>query len=235
MKIDCIADLHGYLPKLEGGDLLIIAGDICAIDRIPEWVEFYAWLKAQNYRQKLYIGGNHDNMLAQTISSHQTRVMGIAERFDDLDNVEYLLDSGFEFEGLKFWGSPWTPWFPEVHPKCKAFMGNETLLKEKFDLIPDDTDILITHGPPWGMLDLVEDDNCPCAYGCKKPVGSKSLLERIWKLKLKLHVFGHIHEGYGELVMKSPGYGDENISRIINCSLMNQYYQPVNKPVRIEL
>ncbi len=217
MKITCIADLHGYLPQLEGGDLLIIAGDITARDKIPEWVEFYSWLKAQNYRQKLLIGGNHDNLLSQSLSTHQARVMGLLEEMPGLENHEYLQDSGFTFEGLNIWGSPWTNWFRGVNPKCKAFMATESVLKDKWALIPDDTDILITHGPPFGVLDRAADGtHC----------GSKCLADRLLELKLRLHVFGHIHEGYGS---------QDERHLTVNCSLMNEFYVPVNKPVTIEI
>ncbi len=235
MKIDCIADLHGNLPILEGGDLLIIAGDICARDKVPEWFRFFEWLKEQNYRKKLLVAGNHDNVLAQSISTLESKAMGLYE--ETIEGYEYLCDSGTKFEGLKIWGTPWTPLFPRVHPKCKAFMGTEYFLEKKFALIPDDTDILISHGPPFGMMDLVPDSDCPCheTYNCKKPVGSKSLFERINNLKLKLLVFGHVHEGYGRGVLKRPGFGTENNTQCINCSYVNERYEPVNKPIRIEI
>lgn len=248
MKITCIADLHGHLPKLDGGDILIIAGDITASDKIIEYCRYFDWLKKQKYKKIIVIGGNHDNLLAHTISTEECRNMGIFEGDDGLDHVEYLLDNGtlFEYEEeietesgtkmiprkLKIWGSPWTNWFRGINPKCKAFMGNEELLFSKWKMIPKDTDILITHGPPFGCMDKTYEG---------KYVGSKSLADALLKLKLKLHVFGHIHEGYGQqhqaLSAKTPW--DTHLEPIghlsINCSLMNQYYQPVNKPVTIEI
>ncbi len=77
MKITCLSDLHGNLPVLSGGELLIIAGDIAASDRVEEYYRFYDWLKDQDYKQKLYIGGNHDNFLAHCISSQEEEEMGL--------------------------------------------------------------------------------------------------------------------------------------------------------------
>ena len=142
MIIDCISDLHGFYPDLEGGDLLIVAGDLTSRDTKEQHIDFSMWLAAQNYSHKVVIAGNHDNRLI---------LLGGPVKAPRLD---YLLDSGTEFQGLKIWGSPWTKWFPQVNPKCSAFMlKTEDELAEKWKLIPDDIDVLVTHGPPHGILD----------------------------------------------------------------------------------
>jgi Icc-related predicted phosphoesterase len=212
--------MHGFYPKLEGGDLLIIAGDITASDTVPQLKEFFDWFQAQKYRKKVLVGGNHDNFLSHSLSTYEGLRMGLIEHYNEND-YEYLLDSGTEFEGLKIWGSPWTPWFSGVHPKCKAFMLSEKELEKKWKLIPENTDILITHGPPYACLDQnMDGEFC----------GSKSLDKRLSKVYLKYHVFGHIHEAYGQ------SYGPMNSQHLsINCSHVNFHYKPVNKPVRIEL
>src|SRR6187402_1527746 len=186
MKITCVADLHGFYPKLDGGDLLIIAGDLTSRDEIEQYEEFSDWLKAQEYRKKIFISGNHDNRM--TDKSAQKYFCPIKRNYEEF---EYLCDSGTEFEGLKIWGSPWTKTFEGINPKCCAFtVDTEEELAAKFALIPEDTDILITHSPPFGILDH-------CSNG---HVGSKSLRSTINRIKPKIHIFGHIHENGGTKV-----------------------------------
>jgi Icc-related predicted phosphoesterase len=212
MKVTCISDLHGYYPILNGGDLLIVGGDLTARDTQKEHLEMLSWLGRQDYKKKVFIAGNHDNFL------QHTKLIPI----EDL-GIEYLYDSGTEFEGIKIWGSPWSLWFSGVNPVCKAFMDSETHLERKFKKIPDNTDILITHTPPYGILDKNEG-----GASC----GSVSLLKHLDRVKPKLHVFGHIHEqGGGELLYK---HIKEN-TWCANCSYVNERYKPVNKPYEFEL
>jgi len=221
MIIDCISDLHGFFPELEGGDLLIIAGDMTARGTAKEYMDFFAWFKWQDYRKKIFIGGNHDSFFQQCIPTSEAKMMGV----HDDDHFDYLFDSGTEFEGLKIWGSPWSLWFKGVNPKCTAFMGSEDDLEKKFALIPEDTDILITHSPAYGILDGVTNFSYGKSYWC----GSKSLWGHIKnRIKPKLHIFGHIHEMGGHMV-------DAVTTKFVNASYVNERYEPVNKPVRIEL
>lgn len=229
MIIDCIADLHGHYPKLEGGDLLIVAGDWTTSDKPHEVLEFGLWINNQKYKRKIVIAGNHDNMIQET-----PRI------FEGLPNfvLTYLCDSGTEFEGLKIWGSPWTKTFPGMNPHCKAFTcDTEEELAEKWALIPEDTDILITHGPPYGIMDAVHREVfCGGRGGW---VGSESLLEKVFRIRPKLHVFGHIHEGYGRYNHTPREGSSENLGitpvTFVNCSHVNERYKPVNKPVRVVL
>lgn len=112
-----------------------------------------------------------------------------------------------------------------MHPLCKAFcLDTDEELARQWAKIPDDTEILITHSPPYGILDMVDD-----RYNCGNyHVGSKSLLDRIDQLKnLKLVIFGHIHGGYGQI--------ERNGVIFVNASIQTEYFEPVNKPIRIEL
>lgn len=209
MIIDCISDIHGYFPKLEGGDLLLIAGDLTARDELHQFEEFKQWLKRQNYTKKVFIAGNHDNFL---FSLENPR-----EYFEE---AVYLCDSATEFAGLKIWGSPWTKNFFGQNPLCKAFgLDFDTQMLEKFDQIPEDTDILITHSPPQGILDNTGGARVGCPY----------LKTKILKMtNLKLHLFGHIHEGYG---IQDGNSG----MKFINASFVNEYYQPIHAPIRMHL
>jgi Icc-related predicted phosphoesterase len=212
MIIDCISDLHGHYPELKGGDLLIVAGDLTAHDNDAGYLKFYAWLHKQEYKKYVIIAGNHDHMIewGQTI-------------IDRLDRTHYLQDSGTEFDGLKIWGSPWTLSFEGMNPQCTAFtVETEEELSEKWALIPNDIDILVTHCPPRCYLDLItlpsgEDQLC----------GSASLnYASTQRIKPKYHIFGHIHEHGGRFFRTED-------TLFINASYVNEYYEPINTPIRI--
>ncbi len=247
MIIDCISDLHGHYPKLEGGDLLILAGDYTASDKITQWAEFFNWLKEQPYQNKVLIAGNHDRFFESGFPKTQKEADELKEVQSFLRDMgemvetdfEYLCDSGTEIwteyqitkwgtrptpnaKKLKIWGSPWTKWFPEVNPKCTAFMlKTEEELAEKWALIPEDTDILITHSPAYAIFDQIGKHKIDS-------VGSLSLGNMICNRNIKLHVFGHIHESYG--------YGSPIVDLIsVNASHVNEHYKPVNKPIRVIL
>ena len=231
MIIDCVSDLHGYYPELEGGDLLILAGDYTLSDRVRDWAEFFSWLRKQNYRKKILIAGNHDNFLQNGFprtaqEAHDLREVRefLSIDYDDID-FEYLCDSGTEFEGLKIWGSPWTQTFTGMNPRCMAFTyDTEEELEAKWSMIPEDTDILITHSPPYGILDGIEQRNETLLH-----VGSTSLRKQVLSNRLpnlRFHIFGHIHLQGGKRV-------DTTLTSFVNCSILNEDYDPVNKPVRV--
>lgn len=215
MIIDCISDLHGFYPKLEGGDLLIVAGDLTARDEEKEWVKFETWLFNQKYKQKIIVAGNHDNFM-QSMDEHR-----VWKYWNRIPHVTYLCDSGTKFENLKIWGTPWTKTFKGMNPHCKAFtVDTEEELADKIEMIPQDTDILITHSLPWTILDKTV---------AGRHAGSTHLFGYIkYACRPKLHVFGHIHEAYGQI---------EHFTGCIsvNASHVNEKYQPVNKPIRVIL
>jgi Icc-related predicted phosphoesterase len=221
MIIDCISDLHGYLPELTGGDLLIIAGDLTAMDTDKEHFDFmenigYHQMFKDKYEKVIYIAGNHDGFLDPKTKRHGRL------RTPRHWNVYYLCDSGIKHNGLNIWGSPWTPTFHSWF-----FMKNRgDQIKEMWDKIPDDTNILITHGPPFGIQDEVagfDKHNNGKFAGCEEL--SVTIRDRL--KNLKLHVFGHIHDGYGRV--------DANGITYINASIMDRNYRPVNKPIRVEI
>lgn len=228
MIIDCISDLHGFYPKLKGGDLLIVAGDLTATDTPDEYIYLCGWLLDQNYSKKIFIGGNHDNFLQQ-----------IPDFFKVCGYCEYLCDSGTEFQGLKIWGSPWTKRFKGMNPLCMAFtVDTDEELAEKWALIPDDIDILVTHSPAIGIMDHVglQGENS----------GSLSLMKKARSLRnLKLFVCGHVHEGHGlitphdlsETALAFPTRIPtcKSMPYLVNASHVNENYKPVNDPIRVEL
>lgn len=258
MIIDCIADLHGFYPKLDGGDLLIVAGDLTARDTEKENSQFFDWLYQQNYTGIVFIAGNHDNVIEKDPyffnRSNPKRIEELTR--NAAVKVQYLCDSGTEFEyeiqvdhpcsndrisidvlcyekrKLKIWGSPWTKTFEGMNPHCKAFTcDTEEELEEKWKKIPYGVDILITHSPPFKILDQVCYINA--GEDVAEHVGSTSLKEYVLnKVKPKLWIWGHIHEAYGqrEIVLDYP-----NTITCVNASHVNEHYKPVNKPIRIIL
>lgn len=235
MIIDCISDLHGFYPELEGGDLLIVAGDLTARDLPEEYLCFGEWIRNSKYKYKIVVAGNHDCSLHKSyFHSDPPEKSSFPKMFINpfiLFGADYLCDSGTEFEGLKIWGSPWTKTFPGMNPHCKAFtVDTEDELADKYEYIPHDIDILITHSPPFGVGDGIDKLH----DGSLFHVGSKSLFGWFkYVIRPKLHVFGHIHEGYGQYEV-FLGYNDTMV-KSINASHVNEKYQPVNPPIRIIL
>ncbi len=219
MIIDCIGCLHGFFPVLQGGDVLIITGDLTPSDKLEQYLEFNLWLKKQDYDIKIVIGGNHDMLLEKGIDCK------ISDDYIALikpilaEKTIYLENSGTEYKGLKFWGTPHSLWFDRINPHCTAFTGHEDELKEKYDLIPNDIDILVSHSPPFNILDH-NDNDFPC--------GSTSLKDVIDRINPKLFICSHIHEQGGKIFK----YNDITF---INCSIMNADYHPTNLPIRIIL
>jgi Icc-related predicted phosphoesterase len=246
MSITAISDLHGHYPDLPGGDLLIVAGDLTKSDETYELRQFLRWIRNQNYEKKVFISGNHDNWL---IGSWPAGTKGPFGENGAFYYFDYLLDSGTEFEyrhyiqfpaliqnppvdilvgkdrKLKIWGSPWTKRFEGMNPHCMAFtVETDEELAEKWALIPDDIDILITHCPPDGIMD------CVGSYknGKMEHTGSVSLRKRVLQIKPKLHVFGHIHEYGGQKIQIGT-------TLFVNASLVDEHYHPLHKRVDIKL
>jgi Icc-related predicted phosphoesterase len=199
-RIHAISDLHGQIPYLPGGDLLIVAGDLTMSGEKWETKMFASWLdNLSNYQEKVVIGGNHDRYL-----THKN---------NPFKKAHYLLNSSITLFGYKIWGSPYTPSFGNWF-----FMKNRgQQMKEIWDQIPEDTDILVTHGPPYGILDQNRND-IPC--GCEE------LRRAVDRIRPKYHVFGHIHEEYGQT--------EKNGTTFINCSYMDQDYEPRGTYAEVE-
>ena len=214
MRIVCISDTHNLHEgiNLPDGDILIHAGDFTARGTLPEIEKFLIWFGSQTHKYKLLISGNHDIMF-DTDRDLIDRVLTTLS-----PNVIYLRDSGVEIAGEFIWGSPWVKGLPYW-----AF-GNKKHLRQVWALIPENTTILITHMPAWGHLDNLTNVG---------RLGSESLAVRVHDLhKLKLHVFGHIHEGYG---MKD--YGRPIRVNAAQCSeptiVGSNYIQ--NTPIVVEI
>ena len=210
MKITFISDTHGKHQELETkslqGDLFIHAGDVSNIGKKEGVESFLDWYKNLNFEHKIFIAGNHDYYFER---EEQVKIAQLIPK-----EIIYLNDSGIQIEGINIWGSPIQPWFYDWAFNRKR--GAE--IKKHWDLIPNNTDVLITHGPPFGILDATMTGT---------HVGCDDLLEKVNIVKPKIHVFGHIHEAYGVRDLDGTKY--------INASVLDLRYRMVNSPIEIDL
>lgn len=210
-RLVCISDTHNLHRNIvvPDGDVLIHAGDATVRGTESEVEDFLRWFSRLPHQHKIFVAGNHDWLYED--NNRFARLLTASF------NIEYLQDSSIEIKNLKIYGSPWQPRFFDW-----AFNLNRGAeLAEKWRLIPDDTDVLITHGPPHGILDEVPRSIWTENTGCEE------LRARVKKICPKLHVFGHIHCGYGQI--ESSGV------KFVNASICDEEYHPTNVPVVVDL
>jgi Icc-related predicted phosphoesterase len=208
LRIVAISDTYGQHRKLNlpEGDVLIHAGDISNKGDDLEIFDFINWFENQNFKSKIFIAGNHDFYFERNTPKEIEKLLP--------KDIYYLNDSGVEIGGIKFWGSPITPWFYNW-----AFNRHRGIdIAKHWELIPQDIDVLITNGPMFKRL----DENIE-----GKHVGCKDLFIKSQALNLKAHIFGHIHESYG-IVER------QNI-KFLNASVLNEKYQLVNNPLVLDV
>jgi Icc-related predicted phosphoesterase len=195
LRVVCVSDTHGRhkaLGEIPDGDVLVCAGDFTETGSLQEVAEFSAWLKALPHKHKIVIAGNHDvtfepgTYIDNWDRFHKTmQDPTVAKQTLEASGCVYLEDSSFEVEGIKFFGTPHQPEFNNWAFNSKR--GSEC--RTKWDQIPLDTDVLITHGPPLGHGDVLNK---------KKKAGCVDLLHSVQQVvRPSYHIFGHIHEGYG--------------------------------------
>lgn len=222
-RVVATSDTHGMLHEAEvpDGDILVLAGDILpnfystsarwsdaerqlqALDELATWVT-----DCMSHRKVVLVAGNHD-WVFQLEPKQARKVLAAYPK------IVYLEDAGAEILGVRFWGSPWQPEF------CGwAFNlprdGRE--LRRAWAKIPAELDVLVTHGPPHGILDLVERG---------ERVGDALLLERVRTVKPRVHVFGHIHGSYGRETVGETEF--------LNVALCDESYMPVQRPLVLDL
>lgn len=220
MKTWIISDTHGKHRLLDipnNIDMCIFAGDAGTVKNpsmnVNSILDFLDWFKSLNHiKYKIMIAGNHCTSIEA----------GLVTRGDIHESITYLEHEYIEIEGLKIFGSPYTPEFHNW-----AFNVSRHKLDPYWQDIPNDIDILITHGPPKGILDLTKRngyDQCGC----------KSLLNRVKITQPRFHIFGHIHTEEG---CSNAGIYEMNglKTKFINASVLNLDYQICNNGFIIEI
>ena len=206
MKFVAIGDTHGFHREviLPEGDVLLHAGDITDYGTKEEVIDFVEWMASLNFTHKIFIGGNHDIYLDE----YPVDLLEILS-----PELIYLNNRGVTLDGIKIWGSPVSPDFPNM-----AFGKTRGLeMEQHWHYMPLEIDILLTHTPPFGILDKSSE---------RLKLGCSVLLEKVKAIKPAFHVFGHIHASYGQL--KTPE------TTFINASILDSLLGPVNLPIAFE-
>jgi len=212
IKLVFISDTHGKHSDqnflVPDGDFIIHCGDVSSYGTESQILDFCDWFEKLPHTHKIMIPGNHDFLFEKKYD--------VAKNITDSRNINLLIDSGIELEGIKFWGSPITPWFHNW--AFNRYRGSN--IQDHWDKIPQDIDVLITHGPPAYLgnnLGRVQEG---------EDVGCYDLYKAIQRVKPKINCFGHIHEGYGTYI--------EEETLFINCSILNRRYVRTNDPISID-
>eukprot|EP00128_Syssomonas_multiformis_P009588 Colp12_sorted_trinity150504_noHs@30605 len=223
IRFVCISDTHTKTDQLRvpDGDVLLHAGDFTQEGKQKDVEAFNEWLGKLPHKHKIVIAGNHDISFDEGAYPNLWRRFGHKTMADpkklkaSLTNCTYLEDSGCIVEGYRIWGSPWQPEFFSWGFNLPR--GEQ--LKQKWDLIPNNTDILLTHSPPMGYCDLTDT---------QERTGCLDLLEAVQnRIKPLYHIFGHIHEAYG---MTTNGQ-----TVFINAATCTLGYKPINMPIIFDL
>lgn len=208
MRLVLISDTHEQHEKvvIPDGDVLVHAGDL-TFDGISSAInEALEWMNGLPHKYIVMIAGNHDFAFERPHLKNRLH----------FGRVVYLENSSVNIEGVNFYGSPVQPWF--MNWAFNVHRGAP--IKKYWDMIPENTDVLITHGPPMGILDQ-------SILGKTDHLGCEELIKQVEISVPKVHVFGHIHGGYGHVTSGQ--------TKFYNASICNEAYQPVNQPFVVEI
>jgi predicted phosphohydrolase len=194
--------------NIPDGDVLVHAGDATSTGTAEEVERFLQWFDVQPHARRLFIAGNHDWLFQR---QPDLAAMMLAEH----PGITYLQDEQVEIAGIRFYGSPWQP---EFNQWAFNLPRRGHAIRAVWARVPQGTDVLITHGPPHGILDQVRGGT---------HLGCEALAERVAAVKPRIHVFGHIHDGFGVVQSTSTLF--------INASLCDEDYLPINRPVVVDL
>jgi len=212
MKILSLSDTHGKhrqipIEWMVPADIIIHGGDICNSGSLKEAIDFLEWFNNLNYKNKIYIAGNHDWV-------YEKEPYVIEHLMKNYPGITYLQDDFIVVDNVKIYGSPWQPVF--YNWAFNLARGKD--IQRKWDLIPLDCDIVCTHGPVHGILDFTPDG---------KFAGCEMLLNTIFKLNNTiLHICGHIHQGHGFIYKHNKTF--------VNASILNEKYMVAYKPILID-
>jgi len=228
IALGCTHTHHNYV-KIPPCDVLIHTGDYTSVGSKFDYTSFYNWLESLTQcKHKIFIEGNHElgqsdepTMRKYRETAHyEDWLADIEAREEDFkkNNIHRLHNEELIIDGVKFWGSPYTLAFYDW-----AFNMNLDELHDNWEKMPEDTDVLITHGPPLGKLDK-------CVNG--HHAGDSWLLQKVLEIRPKYHVFSHIHESAGETTI---GVNGEHQTKLFNCSILDENYIIRNKPVEFHI
>lgn len=206
MRFVILSDTHSLhrQVRVPDGDVLLFAGDSTRKGDLAELSDFNDWLKGLPHPAKIVIAGNRDFCFESNLAESRLA----------LDAAIYLQDETAQVGAFRIYGSPWQPPFLNM-----AFnLERGEALRAKWALIPANTDILVTHTPPYGIGDKTQ---------MGQQVGDHDLADAVARIQPKLHIFGHIHEAYAKLTVGSTMY--------INASSVDAKFQPVHAPWVIDL
>ena len=225
MKIICISDthcLHNHIDddvKSIEADVIIHAGDrsnskVTAVND-HQLRDCLTWLTSlTNVKHKIFVPGNHDVSLFHGLI-----------KANDYPEIIFLINKEIIIDDVKFYGSPVTPTFG-VNWAWNCKRGK---IDKYWQRIPEDTNVLITHGPPYGINDNTRD------YGNKiEQVGCKNLLNRVLDIQPDYHIFGHLHDEVGIFNNGVRTLGEKCKTTFVNPSIVNLKHQVVNKPIVLE-
>jgi Icc-related predicted phosphoesterase len=204
-----LSDTHGRHTDLAvpEGDVLLHAGDLTGRGTLEQLRTAAHWLRTLPHRHKVVIAGNHDFCLEQD----PDKARSILEQDA---GCCYLMDQEVTIAGLRIYGSPWQPWFFDW-----AFnVRRGAALRAIWERIPTGIDILLTHGPPAGVLDRTASGEA---------VGCADLAEAVERVRPKVHAFGHIHEAYGRI--------EQGVTLYVNASTCDLKYRPIQPPVVVDV
>ena len=246
--IHAISDTHNRHPKIQGltgGDLLIHAGDFSSLGQKWEVERFIEWYAKQPYSAKVLICGNHEVQIEREYDFRfkmMCQDAGIILLNDSSVELQFLPGKAFVDQNIpditkfKIHGSPVTPWFyghnwgwNRARNDAEAALYKCDLIKPHWDMIPEDTDILVTHGPPYEILDEVfaVDGSSYKEHGMMpRYVGCVDLAARIKEVKPDMHIFGHIHCSHGQKHIDGVSY--------YNACICDEMYGPSNPITIIE-
>jgi Icc-related predicted phosphoesterase len=212
-----LSDTHNQLSQIAvpDGDILIHAGDACRLKTLEEVALFNRDMMALPHKRKLYLPGNHD-----PFDEEPDMALVLLD-----PSIIYLADRLVTIMGLRIYGMPWTPSLGAGNYNAFALPPASLEMSKVCSAIPDNLDVLVTHGPPYEILDEHPDGS---------RAGCTTLRRRVEMIRPRVHVFGHVHRGYGKFVDVDPD-GQVPTVTFINGANCNADYEPVNPPIVIDL
>jgi Icc-related predicted phosphoesterase len=215
MKLVIISDTHDkFIKELPAGDVLIHCGDYSLYGEYNETKKFFDWIDSQPHKHKIVIPGNHEVAICPLKKEFSPDYDKIMELIKSYKNVNFLIDKEVIIDGIKFYGTPWCGGDFHVMHRWGFWARTSNQRTKYFSKIPDDTDVLITHTPPYKILDKYQG----------KILGSAELLKRVKEVKPFIHCFGHIHS--------ANGYTNLHGINFFNCATLGEGYE-IQFPCRV--